>query len=591
MSTQRRTVRVAAAQCEIGPDVGANIETLVRMVGAAAEREADLVVLPEFGNHLSVYESADHAWQVAIDVADPDDAFVTALAAAAAAGDMWVVANATVRRSPAEGGTPPRMTITQMLFSPTDGLVAQADKHVLMGAERTYLSGGDSVSPVIDTPLGRIGMYCCMDGVVNETARALAVDGAEILCNSLNSFALDEASLHVPVRAAENGVWIVACCKVGPLLPEHRLAEFSGALDVPPETFTGAGESQVVAPDGTVLVMAPADGEAIITADIEVASAGERRRPDGTNLLGLRRPDLYGPVAQPVEPLPATGADTVEVAALQDHCGDIEALADAVKRLASDGAELIVLPELASEAAGIVGDPAAAALAGRALVESITAALSGTGSHVVTSVVEGDHRDGAAGPGTGEPAYAHVGLVLSADGVEVHQPALHVPERHRSWQEVLGGRVKVLAAAFGRLSVLVGDDALVPEAGRLAVLGGSELLAVPFSAAEATDLKLVLPERSAENRVCLVAASRHGAHGGAGAFDPPENAVWSRPDRPAPFDRTINEPVRHLAGAQDTDLRATLHPARAAEKLITTDTDLVFGRRPELRGPLVKDAR
>ncbi len=67
--------------------------------------------------------------------------------------------------------------------------------------------------------------------------------------------------------------------------------------------------------------------------------------------------------------------------------------------------------------------------------------------------------------------------------------------------------------------------------------------------------------------------------------------MWSRPDRPAPFDRTINEPVRHLAGAQDTDLRATLHPARAAEKLITTDTDLVFGRRPELRGPLVKDAR
>ena len=37
-------------------------------------------------------------------------------------------------------------------------------------------------------------------------------------------------------------------------------------------------------------------------------------------------------------------------------------------------------------------------------------------------------------------------------------------------------------------------------------------------------------------------------------------------------------------------LVVTLHPARAAEKLITTDTDLVFGRRPELRAPLVTPA-
>jgi predicted amidohydrolase len=327
-----------------------------------------------------------------------------------------------------------------------------------------------------------------------------------------------------------------------------------------------------------------------VLADIDVGRARARRRPDGTDLLALRRPELYGPVAQDVPPLPATGAPEVRVAAVQAGCGDLEALAGAVTELAGRGVELIVLPELASEPDGVVTDPAAAALAGRALVERLVAALSGTESHVVVSVVEADHADGAAGPGTGELAYAHVGLVLDRDGIKVHQPALHRPARHAGWQAVLGDRVKVLATSFGRLSVLVGDDALVPEAGRLAVLGGAEVVAVPFSVAEPTDLALALPERCAENRVCLVAASRPDVDGASGAFDPPENPVWSRADRPAPFDGTINDPDRHLAGVEAGSLVVTLHPARAAEKLITTDTDLVFGRRPELRASLVAPA-
>ena len=586
-SVGNRTVTVAAAQCEVGTDVARNVATLVRMVGEAAARGAELVVLPEFGNHLSVYESAEHAWEVAVDLTDPGDEFVVALADAAARSGAWVVANATVRRRPAEGDTPPRITITQLLFSPTDGLVAHGDKQVLMGAERIHLSGSNEETVVVDTPLGRIGLYCCMDGVVNEPARALAVGGAEILCNSLNSFALDEASLHVPVRAVENGVWIVACCKVGPLLPPERVQGFSETLGVPPSTFTGAGESQIVAPDGSVLVIGPAEGEAIVTAEIDLAATASRRRPDGTDLLGLRRPEVYGPVAADIAPLPPTGSETVEVVAVQRGAGDVDVLAQAVRSAAADGAGLVVLPELATRADGLVANPADAALAGLALLEALEDALAGTETLVVTSVVEADHDDGAAGPGTGAVAYSHLGVVVSAEGVLLHQPALHVPQRHADWQSVLGDRQKVLVAPFGRLSVLVGDDALVPEAARLAVLGGAEVVAVPFTTAESADLSLVLPERAAENRLCLVAASRPGSAGASAAFDPPENPVWSRPDRPAPFDRTINEPVRYLSDTAEASLAVTLHPSRTAEKLVTTDTDLVFGRRPELRGPLV----
>ncbi len=573
-----RTLRVAAAQCEVRGDVEANIATLVEMVGRAADQGAQLVVLPEFGNHWSIYESEQHAWDVASDTSDPGDRFVVGLAGAARVHGVWVVANSTVRRGGA-GDNPGqrRITVTQLLFSPDDGLVAEGDKQILMGAERTYLSGGDAPGCVVDTPLGRLGLYCCMDGVVNEPARSLAVRGAELLCNSLNSFALDEASLHVPSRAAENGVWVVACCKVGPLVPADRRAGIASAVGLPEDTFTAAGESQVVSPTGEVLVKAPRDGAAVVVADVDLDEAADARRSDGTSLLGLRRPELYLPVAQDVEPLPPSGAGPFEVAVLADGCGDTAALGEAVRSLVGDGVDLVVLPELASTVNGSVdGSPASAASAGAELVAALRQALAGTDAFVVTSVVE-EHADGG---------HSHVGLAVTSEGVALHQPALHVPERHRSWQSAPGDRIKVLATRFGRLALLVGDDLLVPEAARLAVLGGAEVVASPFSVQEAYDLDLIAPQRSAENRMCLALASREGDHGGPALFEPPVNPVWSRPDRPAPFDQTINDPQRHLAEAGRSHLRGTLHPERTVEKLVSTDTDLVWGRRPELRADL-----
>ena len=93
-----------------------------------------------------------------------------------------------------------------------------------MGAENDHLDPGTEIGPVVDTPLGRLGMYACMEGVINEVTRGMALRGAQVLLNSLNSFALDEADLHIPVRAAENQVWVVAANKVGPLLPERASA-------------------------------------------------------------------------------------------------------------------------------------------------------------------------------------------------------------------------------------------------------------------------------------------------------------------------------------------------------------------------------
>jgi len=232
--------RVAAAQLAAGTDVAANLDTCLRVIDAAAAAEADLVVLPEFCNHLSWYADRADAHRMACRL---EDRFLTAIAERATRHRMYVKIGVTVAR---ENG---RTTGTGLLFGPDGTLLGQSDKQILMGAENDHLDRGETDSAIIDTTIGRIGMYACMEGVICEVTRSLAVRGAQVLLNSLNSFATDEASLHVPVRAAENKVWVVAANKVGPLLPADRLPDIAARLGVPPDLLHGAGESQIVAPD------------------------------------------------------------------------------------------------------------------------------------------------------------------------------------------------------------------------------------------------------------------------------------------------------------------------------------------------------
>ena len=272
-------LRVAAAQFATSDDVGENLDTCLEMIDEAADAGARLVVLPEFCNHLSVYDDAAHCRQVALDL---DGRFVASVAARARARRAYVVLTATVRRS--DG-----VTVANLLLDPEGRMVAQADKQTLMGNERAFLRPGRGAGPVVDTPFGAVGMYSCMDGVTCEVPRALAVRGARLLTNSLNSFALDEASLHVPARAAENQVFVVAANKVGPLVPADRIAAFGQALGVGAEALHGAGESQIVAPDGTAVAKAPRHGRHIVSAVIDLAEVDRVRAADP---MPLRRPGL-----------------------------------------------------------------------------------------------------------------------------------------------------------------------------------------------------------------------------------------------------------------------------------------------------------
>ncbi|MBF6331172.1 nitrilase-related carbon-nitrogen hydrolase [Nocardia transvalensis] len=521
--------RVAAAQLAAGTDVEANLETCLRLIDAAAEAGAELLVLPEFCNHLSWYADRAHAHRMAC---RSGDFFLTAIAERAGRHRMFVKIGVTLARS--DG----RTTGTGLLFGPDGRLLGESDKQILMGAENDYLDPGLTDSPVIATPVGRLGMYACMEGVICEVPRSLAVRGAQVLLNSLNSFATDEASLHIPVRAAENKVWVVAANKVGPLLPAAQLPEIAARLGMSPNRLHGAGESRIVAPDGTVVAKAPATGEAITVTDIDIARADDKRRPDGTDVLAARRPVLYRPLAERARRRAAAGAESVPVAVVAPDAG-------LVKEAVATGAQLIVLPELAPVP-----------------IADIVAALQGSAAHAVLTVRDGER---------------HTGVLVTAAGVAGSQDQLHRTERH-PWLRELGTGLTVFALPWGRLAVVVGDDALFPETFRLAALADADVAAVCCSPAEPWETALGLPERAAENRLNLVVAGLDATGGLTGAVHAlsPDFTLWTAWQ--GPFTGVISHPISTGVPPGATCVHADVRPSQAMNRAVSRGTDLVADR-------------
>jgi predicted amidohydrolase len=560
--TEAKMVKVAAVQYHVSADVAFNLQTALRMLDKAAEGRPDLVVLPEFANHLSWYENKEHCYQVSVPLDGP---WLAAIAEKARQHRMYVVVNVTLQRAGSAA------TGTSLLYGRDGKLVSESDKQVLMGHENDFLAKSTRVCPIVETEIGRIGLYACMDGVINETPRGLGVSGAQILCNSLNSFALDEASLHIPVRAPENRVFIVAANKVGPLIPEMLLEPVSQATSIPVQFLSGAGESQVVAPDGRVLAMAPREGEAVIYAEIDPTQADVKLRPDGTDVFKSRRPSLYKPLAEkpPAQRDYTLGAAEALAGVFQPSVlgeAAIEQAVQAVRDAAKSGVQLLTLPEMFCFENGVTSDPESAVIRSQQAIYALTQACREGGDIVVvTSLVTKEHS-----------GLYHTGVAINKVGILLAQGQLHRSERH-AWSKLVD-TTKIEPLPWARLGLVVGDDALYPETFRLVALQNAEVVAVPFTLLERWEVETGLLERSAENRVCVVAATRATCMGASLITTLWEDFTVMTPWKVRPFDGHISYPIVTRASSAAGLTLAPIHPRNAHNKFVSKSTNVLDGR-------------
>lgn len=525
--------RVAVAQFGTGTDVGENLKTCLRMIDEAAKAAPNFIVLPEFSNHCAIYFSREYADSVALDL---NGIFLREIAARAVAHNTYIKINVTLEK---KGDKP---TVSNLLYSPEGILVGRADKQVLMGNENNFCSRAEIAGDIVETEFGKVGMYACADGLLMETTRLLAVRGARLLLNSLNSFAEDEASLHIPVRAAENKVFVAAACKVGYLVPKEILAAFAEKMKIKPEALQGAGESQIVAPDGSVLAKANRAGEDIVFADIDPGETSAEK------ILKNRRPEIYRPIAEkPKERIYKKGFESVKAAVCQS-----------VSDIFETDAALIVLPELCGDA------------------NEISRALDG--NFAVTSIRENG---------------AHVGVLISRDGIIFRQKQIHLSDR-RDWLKNPGDELKTFDLPFGRIALIVGEDSIYPEIFRLAAYQNAEIAACAFAVGERWETEFGLLERSVENRISVIAATRpNEALGEFGnsliATIGADFTLWTE-WKNRPFDGNINYPIVHRAKAPENVLEAEIFPANSENRLVSQQTDVVDGRAWRLLKDLTKSS-
>ena len=607
-------MRVAVAQFGVGADVGRNLAACLGALDDAVRLGPDLVVLPEFCNHASWYEDQAHCYAVSLAIDGP---FLQAVAAKARALRAHVVINCTLRRG---GG---QCTGTSLLYGLDGALLGVSDKQVLIGHENDFLRPSQQSGPIVETALGRLALYACMDGVIFETPRCLALRGAQVLCNSLNSFASDEGSLHVPVRAAENKVFVAAANKVGPLIPEAILEQASQRTGIPVRFLMGAGESQIVAPDGEVLAKASREREEVVFADIDPNAADRKQRPDGTDLFAWRRPKLYAALAEDPagQQRSYAGAESVRCALVQLAATGAEAVDEAMARVAeafAGGARLVALPPLFFLPEQQVAAPDAAAEASAEAMGRL-AAQCGLDRYVATTLVVGSppqlcaaligsketapHADSEAAAAASPPSKAPdtvpsdgrrhrsevrpSGAAGRAEGLVLLQGALHRSERY-AWS-LLAERVEVADLGFARVAVLTSDDACVPEAFRLAALAGADTVIVPALPLERWEMQTGLLERSAENRVNLLAATQPNELGASFATSLTEDFTVRTPWKTRAFDGLLSQPPVLRASAEPGLTYAEIHPRWAGNKVVSRGTDLLASRPWRLLDPICAD--
>lgn len=248
-------------------EIAKNLETVRAKLEQA---EADLIVLPELCCSGYQFVSQEEVQRLAEPV--PDGPTTKMLVDVAKRRRMHLVAGL-----PERAGN--RCYNSAVIVGPAGFLGCYRKTHLFF-EETLFFAPGDTGFRVWDVGQAKLGVMICFDWYYPESARALALQGADILCHPSN-LVLPNCPDSMPVRCLENRVFAITCNRIG--------TEARGAK--PPLTYIG--QSEIVGPRGTILYRAPRDRDDLTILDIDPADARNKSLNRYNDLLRDRRTELY----------------------------------------------------------------------------------------------------------------------------------------------------------------------------------------------------------------------------------------------------------------------------------------------------------
>ncbi|MEZ5936881.1 MAG: N-carbamoylputrescine amidase [Hyphomonadaceae bacterium] len=280
-----RTLKLAVIQSALSDDIDANIERIGGFVREAAARGADVVLPSELfqGHYFCTTQEEAHFAR-----AHPWRSHPCVTAMAKLAGELGVVIPVSIyeKAGPAY--------FNSVVIADADGelLGVYRKSHIPDGPgyqEKFYFRPGDTGFRVWNTKKGRIGVGICWDQWFPETARAMALQGADVLLypTAIGSEPQDPAmDTAARWRRAMQGHSV---SNVIPVAAANRVGVENG------QNFYGT--SFITDEVGEVIADLDRTEEGVALAEVDLDRIDQARAAWG--FFRDRRTDLYGPLLAP----------------------------------------------------------------------------------------------------------------------------------------------------------------------------------------------------------------------------------------------------------------------------------------------------
>lgn len=440
-----------------------NLQAILAALDEAGEAGAQVVLLPECAYPAYYLRDAD---PYARENVRPYSDVEALLSERAERYGYWIAAGLAVPHP--SGG----VTNSGVVFDSKGEVRGQYDKSFLWHFDTNWFVRGREF-PVFDSEFATFGILICADGRQPEVARSLAVKGAEVIFDLTawvswgrepSQLTTTQCEYLMPVRARENGVWVLAADKFGP----------EG------DTLVYAGRSSVIDPLGNSRFCAPADCPTVVVYDVEPLEAPQVPR----------RPALYRRLTEPTESLPVSRlmrepivpAEANRRVAVVPGFEEFDAA-----RTAAHYAEL-----RAQDADVVVFGGTTGPEGWQVALPTVEAAVRELGGAAVFAVAT-----------TGCSAHQSVVMVTPERTIE------HVATHGRGIQT---GEINapVIETPAGNVGMMCGEEGFVPEVARTLMLEGADILAWSAFAPDPMTERIARA-RSDENRVYTAVAYADGA--------------------------------------------------------------------------------
>lgn len=248
-----------------------NLDQVERLIEGI---DADLIVLPELFATGYYFKSPDDLKQVA----EPLDDGKTARRLV-----QWAEkTGATFVAGFAE--TDEEAIFNSAIIVSGEGIAGSYRKVHLFSEEKLLFAPGNLGFPVFhvsdrEGTAYQLGVMICFDWYYPESARSLALAGADLIAHPSNLVRKD-CPRATPIRALENHVYTITANRTG------REEKYGSYLEF-------IGQSLICGPEGDVLMQSGRDEVMVGIADFDVTRARDRRITDHNDLLADRRPEAY----------------------------------------------------------------------------------------------------------------------------------------------------------------------------------------------------------------------------------------------------------------------------------------------------------